>query len=155
MGWFHARLGDYPQALIYCQRALDLQREIGDRFGEAATYDSLGYAHRHLGHRREATTCYQQAASLYGDLGDLYNEADTLVSLGDAYQSFGDGKAARRAWQRALTFFQQLGHPYAEKIYVRMREPDEYAAPIPAASQRYDDTVAVEPSIQDSGDDIA
>ena len=78
MGWFHAQLGDYQQALICCQEALDLQLEIGDRFGEATTYDSLGYVHRHLGHQREATTCYENSVDLYGELGDRYNEADTL-----------------------------------------------------------------------------
>ena len=155
MGWYHARLGDHEQALIYCQQALDLQRETGDQFGEATTYDSLGYAHRRLGHRNKATICYQNAASLYRELGDLYNEADTLVSLGDTHQSFGDSRLARIAWQDALTILEQLGDPYAETVRARMRAPDDYAAPIPAASHHQGDEVAFgSPPVQDPGNGI-
>ena len=37
VGWFHAQLGDYEQGLACCQEALDVQREIGDLFGQAET----------------------------------------------------------------------------------------------------------------------
>ena len=130
------------QALDCCQQALDLQREIDDHFGQAETYDSLGYAHRHLGHQQEATACYQQAVNLYGELGDRYNEADTLVALGDAHQAFGDSESARIAWQRALTILEQLDHPRADSVRARMREINEYVAPSRPPSQRQADSVA-------------
>ena len=46
----------------HCQQALALQQELGDRDGEAATWDSLGYAHHHLGDHDQAIACYQHAA---------------------------------------------------------------------------------------------
>ena len=128
MGWFYAQLGDYAKALVCCQQALDLQREIGDHIGLAETYDSLGYAHRHLGHQKEATSCYERAVDLYGELGDRYSEADTLVSLGDAYRAFGDSEYARFAWQRALTILEQLEHPRAVRLRAKMQEDTEYSA---------------------------
>jgi len=132
VGWFHGQLGDYEQALICCQQALDLQREINDRFGQAETYDSLGYAHSHLGHQQEATTCYQQAVNMYDELGDRYNVADTLVALGDAYQAFRDSESARIAWRRALTILEQLDHPRADGVRARMHENNEYVTPASA-----------------------
>ena len=45
VGWSHALLGEYHQALTVCQDALVLMPELGLREGEAATWNSLGYAH--------------------------------------------------------------------------------------------------------------
>jgi len=125
VGWFYAKLGNHRQALIYCQQALDLQREIGDRFGQAETYDSLGYAHRHLGQLQEATTAYQQALTLYREFGDRYNEADTLAYLGDVHRTSGDLENARIAWQRALEILEQVDHADADRVRAKMRELNE------------------------------
>ena len=70
---------------------------LGDRDGEADTWDSLGYAHHHLGHHAQAADCYQHALTLFRDLGDRYNEADTLTHLGDTHQvgsTLGYGRSA-------------------------------------------------------------
>jgi hypothetical protein len=54
VGWYHATLGEYAQALAYCRQALEVVRKLDDRHSEAATLDSLGYAHHHLGDVDEA-----------------------------------------------------------------------------------------------------
>jgi tetratricopeptide (TPR) repeat protein len=155
VGWFHAQLGDYQQALVCCQQALDQQREIDDHFGLTETYDSLGYVHRHLGHDKEAITCYQQAVNLCGELGDRYNEADSLVSLGDAYHDFGDSELARIAWQRALTILEQLDHPRADRVRAKMQD-NQYAAPVPSgADARQTRLLQALHLYKDQGDDIS
>jgi tetratricopeptide (TPR) repeat protein len=42
VGWCHAQLGAYRPALASCQQALTLLDALGDRFGQAATWDSIG-----------------------------------------------------------------------------------------------------------------
>jgi Flp pilus assembly protein TadD len=50
----HAERGEYEQAIDYCQRALAVHQETGDREGEATAWDGLGYAYHRSGDRREA-----------------------------------------------------------------------------------------------------
>ena len=120
VGWYHALLGDYQQALTACHQALTLHQELGNRSGQAATWDSLGYAHHHLGHHTHAITSYQHALTLYRDLGDRYNEAGTLTNLGDTHHSTGNHHAAHDAWQQALTILDELDHPDADKVRTKL-----------------------------------
>ena len=52
-----------------------MQQELGDRYGQADTLDSLGYTHHHLGHHDEATDCYRKSLDLFRDIGDRYKQA--------------------------------------------------------------------------------
>ena len=117
-------LGDHRQALTYCQRALTLFEELGDRDGQATTWDSLGHAHHHLGHHTQAVNCYQHTLDLYRDLGDHYGEADTLTHLGDTQHTADDSDAARDAWQRALTILDRLDHSDADTVRAKLHRLD-------------------------------
>ena len=99
LGFCHARLGNFQQALGYCERGLAISTEVGERNWEAATLDSLGFIHDGLGDHGRAVACYEQAAAIYRELGDRFNEADTLVSLGDIEARAGASRRPRaRAW---------------------------------------------------------
>jgi hypothetical protein len=74
---------------------LPLLQELGDRIGEAGTWDSIAYAHHHLGHHAQAVACYQ----------------NTLTHLGDTHHAAGQSDAARTAWQHALSILDDLHHP--------------------------------------------
>jgi len=117
----HAQLGDHAQAITACQQSLDLHQELGDHYGVAIAWDSLGYAHHHLGHHTRAIDCYHRALGLYRGVGDRYFEADTLSHLGDAYHAAGQPDAARDAWCHALAIFDELNHPDAEQVRVKVR----------------------------------
>ena len=86
-----------------------MQRELGDRFGQAATLDSIAVAHRSLARYREATAWYQQALQVNREFGDRYNEAKTLVFLGDTSLAADDLESAVTFWQDAVTVFDDLG----------------------------------------------
>ena len=121
IGYCHARLGQYQQALSYCERALAAIREVGERHWEAATWDSLGLIHHGLGNRQRAIACYQRSVDLWRELADRFNEADTLDSLGDVQRSAGDDEAASRTWARALCIFEEIGHPDRDRIRAKLR----------------------------------
>ena len=121
IGYCHARLGQYQQALSYCERALAAIREVGERHWEAATWDSLGLIHHGLGNCQRAIACYQRSVDLWRELADRFNEADTLDSLGDVQRSAGDDEAASRTWARALCIFEEIGHPDRDRIRAKLR----------------------------------
>src|SRR5439155_18565442 len=129
---YHARRHDGRQALDHCRQALALQQQLGDRNGQATTWDSLGYAHHLLGEDLRAVDCYQQAIDLYRELGDRYYEADTLTHLGNAHQALGDPDAARTAWRQALDILDQLQHPEADQVRARLHARP---APYPTVPQ--------------------
>jgi tetratricopeptide (TPR) repeat protein len=115
--------GEHRQALAYCERALDLHREMGNRYGEGATRDSLGYIHHQLGDYRRATDCYREALAIQRQVSDRHGEADILTHLGDTRDAAGDADAARRAWCQALDILDHLGHPDADAVRAKLDRP--------------------------------
>jgi tetratricopeptide (TPR) repeat protein len=120
VGWSHALLGDYRQAVSYCEEALTVLQGLGDRYGQALTLDSLGAAYRGLADYQRAIDSYQNAVGLHRELGDRTFEADRLTSLADTYEAAGDTDAAREAWQSALEILDQLNDPGAEAVRDRL-----------------------------------
>ena len=113
-------LGNYPEALSYAGRSLDLSREIGSEDGMAAALDSLGYAHQHLGHHAEAIQCYQQALDLHLEVSGNWGAAETLGHLGDARHAAGDLAGARADWEESLAVLDDLDHPDAPRIRAKL-----------------------------------
>jgi tetratricopeptide (TPR) repeat protein len=104
-----------------CAEALELNRSLGHRLGEAANLDSLGYAYLGLGRYREAEACCRSAEELFLALGDRYNRAVTLIHLGDAHRGNGHAADASAAWQQALAIMDDLQHPEAATVRARLR----------------------------------
>ncbi len=113
LGWVHALRGDAEKAITYCGQALDLSRDLEDRWGEAASLDSIGYAYHHLGNHQQAVGYFEQAIAINRELGHLYSEALDYDHLGDALYAAGDAALARDAWQRALEILRQVGDVYS------------------------------------------
>lgn len=122
MGWTHILLGSYDEALTQCRLSLALHQEIGDRNGEAAAWDSLGYAYHHLGRYEEALAGYAHALDLYREIRDGYLEADTLVHIGDSHAAAGDPDLAAAARRPALDILNGFDHPDAEDITDKLRQ---------------------------------
>jgi tetratricopeptide (TPR) repeat protein len=117
IGYDYARLGELPQALEYCWRAIDLmRREFGCPGVEASTWDSLGLVYLQLGDFDQAIASYQRAVDLFGLVGARSLQAETLSNLGDACLAIGEPDQARQAWSRALAIFDELSHPGAEHV---------------------------------------
>jgi tetratricopeptide (TPR) repeat protein len=121
IGYSHALLGNYQQAMTCCEQALAAIRELGERDWEAATWDSLGYIHHKLGNHPEAVTCYETSLHLCREVADRYNEAATIDHLGDVHHSAGDIGAARREWSHALRIFREIDHPDGDHVRAKLR----------------------------------
>ena len=128
VGYSHARLGNYGQAIAYCGQALAGSRAAGERNWESAAWDSLGYIHHKLGDHHRAVTCYERSLDLCRELADRYNEAGTLDRLGDVHHSAGDARAARWAWTQALRTLDELGHPDSDRVRAKVQRARRQAA---------------------------
>jgi DNA-binding SARP family transcriptional activator len=123
-GWFGALLDD-PGAAECCRLAVVLHQEVGDRYGEAASWDSLGYAHLRLGEADEALDCYRQALTLHRTVGHRYDEAYVLIHIGEAHAAAGEDHLAADTWQAALAILTELDHPDAEALRTKLRTTGE------------------------------
>jgi len=132
VGYSHAMLGNYQEAIVYCERALAGSREAGERNWESATWDSLGYIHHQLGGHQRAVACYERSLELCRELADRYNEAVTLDRLGDVHRSAGDLDAARWAWTLASRAFEEIDHPDGDRVRAKLRD---HGLPAAAHSQ--------------------
>jgi tetratricopeptide (TPR) repeat protein len=120
IGYCHALLGQYAQAIECCERALTAIRLAGEPHWEAATWDSLGYIHHQLGDHDQAIACYERSVAMWRDLADRFNEADTLDQLGNVQRSAGDLGAARLTWTRALDIFDEIDHPDGDQLRAKL-----------------------------------
>ncbi|HEY9803876.1 MAG TPA: tetratricopeptide repeat protein [Leptolyngbyaceae cyanobacterium] len=100
LGNAYYSLGQYQRAIDFYQQSLEIQREIGDRFGEGNSLGNLGNAYNSLGQYQRAIDFLQQSLEIQREIGDRNGEGFSLRNLGNAYNSLGQ-------YQRAIDFLQQ------------------------------------------------
>ena len=100
LGSVYSLLGQYQEALNVHQQSLEIQREIGNRSGEANSLNNLGSVYFYLRQYQEALNSYQQSLAIQREIGDRNGEANSLSNLGSMYYSLGQ-------YQEALNFYQQ------------------------------------------------
>ena len=84
LGLAYDSLGDYPRAIDFYQQSLAIDREIGDRNGEAKSLGNLGTAYDSLGDYPRAIDFQQQSLAITREIGDRNGEANSLGNLGIA-----------------------------------------------------------------------
>jgi tetratricopeptide (TPR) repeat protein len=100
LGSAYFSLGQYQHAIDFYQQSLEIQREIGNRSGEAASLGNLGNVYFSWGQYQRAIDFYQQSLEIQREIGNRSGEATSLNNLGNVYFSWGQ-------YQRAIDFYQQ------------------------------------------------
>ena len=108
MGLAYYSLGQYQQAIEYYQQSLAIKREIGDRNGEANSYNNLGSVYDSLGQYQQAIEYHQPALQLYQQLGNSYNLIRCLDNLGNTYLSLKQYSQAIDCYQETLEIKRSL-----------------------------------------------
>jgi CHAT domain-containing protein/Tfp pilus assembly protein PilF len=103
-----ATAASLQNALKNYQEVLPLWHALGDRDGEAATLNTLGYAAVALGRFEEALTRYKSALQLWSDLGYERGQAETLLNIGAAYSFMGEKREALSQYERVLDIARRL-----------------------------------------------
>ncbi len=72
IGYSHALLGNYPEALTYCQQALaachDMEEDSWEEANEASTLAHLGDAHHSAGNTAAAHQAWAQALRIFDQI---------------------------------------------------------------------------------------
>ncbi|SRR6266487_259037 len=90
----YGRMGEYQQSQAYFEQALSMQRQLGNRLGEATTLANQGELYRIRGEYALARANFERALSLNEEKQDLLLRGILLHNLGLLHQSEKDYKQA-------------------------------------------------------------
>lgn len=110
-------LGEAQEAMLSCQLAASLQRQIGDKSREAMALDTTGEVLRHLHRPAEATAFHVQAAAKFHQLGEVWNEAHARIGAADSAAALNEVDAEREQLQLAHTCLA----PYSDRVASAIR----------------------------------
>ncbi|MBT4865252.1 MAG: tetratricopeptide repeat protein [Planctomycetaceae bacterium] len=152
-------LGDVPRALELWQQSLDIEEQIGDVQGKAATLHNMAGVIAQQGDVPRALELWQQSLALQEQIGNVQGKAATLANMAWAAGQTGDKarkielnrEAARilggvRAWPDLVTVLRNLGSEespesvqyLAQAVWLlyRVHVPVSSAVPLAAAFVR-------------------
>ncbi|MGH2736063.1 MAG: tetratricopeptide repeat protein, partial [Actinomycetota bacterium] len=99
---------DYDAARPLLEECLELERELGNRDGEASALKNLGNLELDQGRVDTGREFYEQSLTIWKDIGDTEGIAQTLNNLGFIAQVAGDQKRASTLLEEALALFRRL-----------------------------------------------
>jgi tetratricopeptide (TPR) repeat protein len=82
LGTAYSNVGEYRKAIQYCEKALAIDKEIGDRRNEGVWLGNLGLAYSALGQVEKAIQYYEKALAIDKEIGDRRGEGTWLNNLG-------------------------------------------------------------------------
>ncbi len=86
-----------------------IKREIGDRGGEANSYNNLGAVYYSLGEYQKAIKFHQQSLAITREIDDRGGEAKSYGNLGNVYDSLGEYQKAIEFHQQSLAIKREIG----------------------------------------------
>jgi tetratricopeptide (TPR) repeat protein len=93
--------------------ALEGQREVGNRYGEAATLSNLGSIHRRA-NNLAAIDSDTTSLRLYREIGDSRGQAHALNNLGINHSLAGEPAQAIELLRQALELHRDVGDRYGQ-----------------------------------------
>jgi tetratricopeptide (TPR) repeat protein len=103
--------GYWEQAMSIYQVAAKAAEAAGDRHGQAAALNYLGWVQTVTGDYPAATGTLTEAFALYRDLGDAKGQAKALRDLGPVQTAMGNYPAAIETFNLALGLHRDLNDP--------------------------------------------
>jgi CHAT domain-containing protein len=101
-------LGERQEAINLFNQALALRRQTGDRNGEAAALNNLGFVHALLGDRQKALDHLDQALAIFRELQSQDGEGATLHHLTLVWKTFGESQLAIFYGKLAVNVYQAM-----------------------------------------------
>jgi predicted ATPase/DNA-binding XRE family transcriptional regulator len=100
--------GDYGRAVALAEQSLALHRQLGDKWGVAASLADLAPRARHQGDYKRAEALYEEGLTLYREAGDEDNIGWALMGLGLIAREQGDHGRAAALHEEGLTLFREV-----------------------------------------------
>lgn len=96
------KLDNYAESVSWFQKALELQREMGDLEGVATTLNNIGLNYKLRGNYDKAIEYYEQTMQIDEELGKGNEIAITLNNIGMVYRGWGKYDKAIEYFERSL-----------------------------------------------------
>jgi class 3 adenylate cyclase/tetratricopeptide (TPR) repeat protein len=101
LAWMLSEADEYDEALVYCEKALDLARSLGLSLLVADVYDTMAAVELGQGAPADAGRRAEEAADLFLELGAAPRAVDSLQLAAKAWESAGEKERARTSQARA------------------------------------------------------
>ena len=113
------RVGDYQQAILEGQKALDLAKAARDESKVAGAQLAIGEASVFLGRKDEPLKFFSAALKHYEERGDRVGQANAARLMAQVYLNHNDFTRALAQADRALTLFREAGDRMGEDETLR------------------------------------
>jgi len=104
------------RAIGLYEQALAIDREIGDRRGEAVDLGNVGNCYHDLGETRRAIGLYEQALAIDRETGHRAGAADHTGNLATCQADLGETRRAIGLHERALAIDREIGYRQGEAL---------------------------------------
>ena len=141
---------DYPRAIDYLSRSIEIRMEIGDWGNLARTYSRLANAFEDNGQTSEALDAYSNAAVLHRRTGDLDRCATAIYDCGRLERKLGNYTDALARLEEALDLRKQLGDMRkTADVYNVLGITYRYLGEYEQSYQQYEKVLAIREELKD------
>jgi CHAT domain-containing protein len=102
IGNCYRRLGDFPRAIDFVQRAMDIKQALGDKQEIGRSHNQFGLIYWELAAYPKAIDHLQQAIAIADEVADRELGAQARNNLGLVYDEMGDYRHSLEQYQHAL-----------------------------------------------------
>ena len=112
----HRFLGEYNTALEHHSRALDINKQIGNRAQEGINFGNIGDVFSVQGDYKRSLESYMKALDIAREIGNKRAEAISLENIAGVYNNLGEYEESLNYHTRALIITQEIGDRNTEGI---------------------------------------
>jgi tetratricopeptide (TPR) repeat protein len=116
IGCMHLHLHRLDEALDAFMRSLDLSKSIGDKSGDAGTYNKIGRVYMDQSKFSDAEKYFTLSYKHYGEAGDFHEQAVPLQSLAKLYHKQGKRIYADETFREALAREEEYKSPKGQAM---------------------------------------
>jgi tetratricopeptide (TPR) repeat protein len=124
--------GDYAEARRLYEQSLDIEEELGNRAGIAATLGQLAILAEAEDDQAEAEQLYRRSWAIAEEIGDVVRASILMFNLATLYENQGRLDEALPLLERAVEIAEQVGMPVAEnrcRVLERVRAKLSQSSP--------------------------
>jgi tetratricopeptide (TPR) repeat protein len=110
----HQTLGDWEKSLEFAQQSLTIDREIGDRQGEAGSLHVIAIIYTNQGKWPEALQSCTDSLSIDREIGNRQGEAASLHQIAMIYTNQGKWTEALQSCTGSLSIQREIGNRQGE-----------------------------------------
>ncbi len=99
---------DFPKAIHFWEKALQLARERQDKGNIWAIFKAIGDAHSKLDYKEKSIKCYEESLKIAREMGDKRKEALSLYYMGIVYEKFKEDENAAIVCRLSLKICEEI-----------------------------------------------